>query len=169
MEPPRNTSNEPPKSPMQNQSSSPGSVGVPSIGSDARELASQVVDRAKGLAHEKVDDQQEKSAGQIGQLARALHHTSEEVTDTMAAPYIDKAADLLDRLSGSVRDASLRGTIDDTERFARRQPLLFLGGAFTLGLLAARFFKSSERHDDDVPFQKHLTEKPGATLGRGRQ
>ena len=29
------------------------------------------------------------------------------------------------------------------EHFARRQPVLFVGGAFTLGLLAARFLKSS--------------------------
>ena len=51
---------------------------------------------------------------------------------------------MLDRLSGSVRDATVRDIVRATERFARREPLLFLGGAFTLGLFAARFLKSSE-------------------------
>jgi hypothetical protein len=31
----------------------------------------------------------------------------------------------------------------DVKRFAQRQPALFLGGAFTAGLMAARFLKSS--------------------------
>jgi hypothetical protein len=33
--------------------------------------------------------------------------------------------------------------IGDVEQFARRSPALFLGGAFALGVLAARFVKSS--------------------------
>lgn len=118
-----------------------------SISRDAKELASDVVDRAKDLASEQVTERREKSAGEIGKLARALHQTSEELGDTMAAPYVDKAADMLDRLSTSVRDGSLRDAVRATERFARREPLLFLGGTFILGVLAARFLKSSERRD----------------------
>jgi len=34
--------------------------------------------------------------------------------------------------------------VDDAERLAHRQPALFVGGAFALGLLAARFLKSSK-------------------------
>jgi hypothetical protein len=33
--------------------------------------------------------------------------------------------------------------VSEAEDFARRQPALFLGGAFALGLLGARFLKSS--------------------------
>jgi hypothetical protein len=38
--------------------------------------------------------------------------------------------------------------VDDVEGFARRQAGLFLGGAFALGFILSRFFKSSrpERH-----------------------
>jgi hypothetical protein len=35
---------------------------------------------------------------------------------------------------------------EDLEGLARRRPALVLGGALALGLLAARFFKSSKRH-----------------------
>ena len=34
----------------------------------------------------------------------------------------------------------------DLETLARREPALVLGIGFALGLLGARFFKSSERH-----------------------
>jgi hypothetical protein len=33
--------------------------------------------------------------------------------------------------------------VGDVEHFARSQPLMFIGGAFGLGLLAARFLKST--------------------------
>ena len=153
MEPSKNQSSTPtaPKSPIKAEPGAPARTGgpTPGIGSDAKELATQVVDRAKGLAEEQVTDRQEKSAGQIDMLAKALHRTSEDMSDSMAAPYIEKAADALDRMSGSVRDASFADAVRSTESFARREPLLFLGGALALGLLAARFIKSSAHRDDD--------------------
>lgn len=118
------------------------------IGSEARGLASQVVDRAKGLAHERVDDRQTESAGQIERIARALHQTSEDMDGRASAHYVEKAAEMLDRVSDSIRTANFRDAVDATERFARREPLLFLGGAFALGVLAARFLKSSKRDAD---------------------
>ena len=43
----------------------------------------------------------------------------------------------------------MRNAVSSTERFARREPLFFLGGAFVVGLLAARFLKSSERAETE--------------------
>jgi hypothetical protein len=37
--------------------------------------------------------------------------------------------------------------VRNVEDFARRQPALFIGGAFMLGLLGARFLKSSAQTD----------------------
>ena len=151
MEPSKKTSTpstprDPPRPP---ESSSSVEGSTPSISRDAKELASDVVDRAKDLATEQVSEQRRKSASEIGRLAHALHQTSEDLGDTMAAPYVDKAADMLNRLSGSVRDTSVRDAVRATERFAHREPLLFLGGTFILGVLAARFLKSSERSESD--------------------
>jgi len=130
--------------PGREQSSSFG-TSAPSISSDAKELASEAVDRAKEVANREVSEQREKSAGEIRKLAGALHRTSDELGDTIAAPYVERAADMLDRLSSSVRDTSVTDAVRATERFARREPLLFLGGAFVVGLFAARFLKSSEQ------------------------
>jgi hypothetical protein len=46
--------------------------------------------------------------------------------------------------------------IQEVERFARRQPALFLGGAFTLGLIAARFLKSSSEVSHSMGYEADL-------------
>jgi len=152
--------------PTKNISNPPGSMepglSAESVTSDVKELASEAVDRAKGLASEQVSKQREKSAGQIVKLAGALHHTSEELGDAAVAPYVDRAADALDRLSDSVRGGDARDAVRAAERFARNEPLLFLGGAFVFGLLAARFLKSSERRREE----DELSEESGGEIGR---
>ncbi|MBA3465159.1 MAG: hypothetical protein H0T46_34830 [Deltaproteobacteria bacterium] len=148
MEPTKNrpTGSTPPSTPQSDKTGAQGG----SLAADAKELATHVADRAKDLASEQVTGQQEKSAGQIGKVASALHRTSTDLADSVAGPYIEKAAALLDKVSGSVRTADLRSAVRSTESFARREPLLFLGGAFALGLVAARFLKSSSHRDDDL-------------------
>jgi hypothetical protein len=56
---------------------------------------------------------------------------------------MDSAVDQIERFAGYLRNRDVGQMVDDVERFARRQPGLFLGSAFTIGLLAARFLKSS--------------------------
>jgi hypothetical protein len=46
-------------------------------------------------------------------------------------------------VSTYIRDHEVRDLISETERLARREPLLFLGGAFAVGFIAARFLKAS--------------------------
>ena len=76
-------------------------------------------------------------------VATALRASTKDLEDNMVAPYIEKAADQIERASEFLRTGDLRQVQRSLEGFARREPLLFLGGAFTLGLLGARFIKSS--------------------------
>jgi hypothetical protein len=57
--------------------------------------------------------------------------------------YAEKFAQQIDRFSTTLRERSVEDLMYEAENFARREPQLFLGGAVVLGLLAARFFKSS--------------------------
>ena len=139
MEPSKNRSGEPQSNKSNQSNQAPDLVG------DARGLAGKVADQAKEVVTDKVHGTQERSAGNIGKVAKALHRTSEDLADTMAAPYVERAAAALDRMSGSVRNANIRDIVDATERFARKDPVLFVGGAFAIGLIAARFLKSSAR------------------------
>jgi hypothetical protein len=56
---------------------------------------------------------------------------------------VERAADQIDSFSRSLREKDVNELLDDAQQLARRQPALFIGGAFVLGLIGARFFKSS--------------------------
>jgi hypothetical protein len=57
--------------------------------------------------------------------------------------YADRAAEQVERFSGFLRERDADQLIGEAENLARRQPAVFLGGAFALGVLGARFLKAS--------------------------
>jgi len=117
------------------------------IGNQAKEVASQVANQAKDLVSTRVSMQTEKSAGDLGDVAKALRETSRQLDGNMASPYVEKAADQIERVSQFLSTANPTEIVRGVESFARREPLLFLGGAFTAGLLFARFIKSTSHRD----------------------
>jgi hypothetical protein len=122
----------------------------------AKGLASQAIGRARGIAQDRVGVRKERYGSQLGAVAKALQRTSEDLGDALSAPVVRRAAGFLEEVAEIVRSADIRGALRSTERFARREPMLFLGGALALGLLAGRFLKSSaQAHDgedeDDAP------------------
>jgi hypothetical protein len=61
----------------------------------------------------------------------------------------EKAANRVERWADYVQNTDSREMANRVENFARREPGLFLGGAFALGLLGARFLKSSRREGNE--------------------
>jgi hypothetical protein len=62
---------------------------------------------------------------------------------------VDEAANQLERVSNQLRDKDVGELMQDAQQFARRRPAVFIGSAFAIGLLGARFLKSSrDRHDE---------------------
>ena len=111
--------------------------------SEAKDLAQQ----AKSQATEKADQAKGQAAGVLSGVASALHETSDSLRDQdqdAFAKYADQAANQLDQFTSAVRDRSVGELLDEAERFARRDPGLFLGGAFLLGIFGARFLKASD-------------------------
>ena len=117
----------------------------------AKEVASQVTSEAKELITTGVMRRQQQSAMELTSLANALREKGEEMEHSLLAPVVSKAADQMERASDYLKDATFKDTVRATERLARREPLLFLGGAFTLGLVCARFLRSSAHHDTAGP------------------
>jgi hypothetical protein len=109
----------------------------------AKQVASQMADQTADLLSSHVADQASKSASDLGTLAEALRLTSKQLSGNIASPYVNKAADQIERASHFLEQAELRDVVQGVEKFARREPALFLGGAFALGLVGARFLKSS--------------------------
>jgi uncharacterized membrane protein YgcG len=73
-----------------------------------------------------------------------LRDTDEQtgITNT-AAEYGDTLAQQIEKISQYFERSDVRVMVRDVETFARRNPAVFIGGAFAVGLLAARFLKSS--------------------------
>lgn len=131
-------------------SSSSGSPGADTSTTRVVDQAKQTISNVAGQAGDKVvstlDGQKDRAAEGLGSVAQALRQTGDQLRDKdqgAAHQYVSSAADQMERLSGYLRSTNVREIVSSVERFARDQPALFLGSAFLLGVLGARFMKSS--------------------------
>jgi hypothetical protein len=124
-----------------------GAAGTP----QAQQTASGgIAGKVKERATAQLSTQKDRATDSLGSVASAVRQTGqrlrEEQNETVAQ-YVEKAADQLDRLSSSLREKDVTELLQDAQRLARRQPALFIGGSFAVGLIAARFLKSSRRDE----------------------
>jgi hypothetical protein len=141
-----------------------GTEPTPATGSDAggsgargqiRQVKQQVVDQAKNTLRDARDratsslgDSRRQAAEQIGGIASAFHSAGDHLrgeNKERIAGLADSVADQVEQVAGYLRDADFQRMARDVEGLARRQPALVFGAAFALGILGARFLKSSER------------------------
>jgi uncharacterized protein YjbJ (UPF0337 family) len=119
---------------------------VGQVTDQAQQAAGQVVDQARQQVSSRLTGQKDRAAEGLTSVAHALRQTSQQLRDQdqqTVTGYIERAASQVERVSNYLKQNDLGGLVDDVEQFARRQPALFLGGTFVLGLLGARFLKSS--------------------------
>ena len=142
-----------------------------------REARDKVVDRAKSTfrdardrAGSSLDDGRRRAAEQMGGIGGALHRTSEQLRYEDQARFADVADSVgrqIDRVAGYLRDSDGRTITRDIESLARRQPALVFAGAFALGLVAARFLKSSDPGSDEASYERIRPGGEPAGLGSG--
>jgi hypothetical protein len=108
--------------------------------------AAGVIDQVKQQASTRVNEQKARAAEGLGSVASAIRQASEHLRgeNQTLATYADRAVDQLQSFADRMRDKDPAEMMRDAERFARRNPTAFIGGAFVLGLALARFLKSSE-------------------------
>lgn len=124
----------------------------------AKTRLGQLADEAQQQASEKarsgVAQGKARAAEALSGIASSLLLSSQQLRDQNqegVGRYVERAADQLDRVARYLQTAEPGELVDRVENFARRQPALFIGGAFALGLLGARFLKSSRR--DRLPVE----------------
>jgi hypothetical protein len=99
-------------------------------------------------------------ADQVGAVAEALRRTTEHLRSeeqSRIAGFTETLARQIDQVSNYLRTKDAAAMRQDLENVARRQPAIAIGGALVLGLIGARFLKSSERRR-----QKQSTGEQGA-------
>jgi hypothetical protein len=144
--------------------------GASDVAETAKQTARNLAGEAKSQANERLSSKKDKAAEGLDTMAHALRGTKEEIGDKVpyVGDYAERAADGVQRLSEYVRSRNIGELVDDVERFARREPAMFYGGAFALGLLAGRFLKSSSHRDHDRDFgEPDYTSRDVGSFGIG--
>jgi len=148
---------------------------VGAVADQVQQAAAPVVDQAQQTVATQVDSQKDRAVEALASVAQAVRQTSHGLrgqNQEVIARYADRAADAVERAAGYLRQRDTGQIVDEAEWWARRNPSLFLAGGFTLGLIAARFFKSSAprpRYSSGSYGQSPYRTHPYATQGYGAQ
>jgi len=131
------------------------------VADQAQQTARQVADQTRQQVNSRLTTQKDRAAEGLSNVAQALRQTGQQLREQDQEGitlYIDRAASQVERFSGYLQRSDVGQLVDDVERFARRRPALFLGGAFALGILGARFLKSSRQQlgtSNSYPITRH--------------
>jgi hypothetical protein len=139
------------------QDAGSGATGM-SGADQASQRNSGLVNRVKESATAQLTTQKDRATDGLGTVARVVRQSTQQLREQKheaIASYVEQAANQIDKLSQRLRDKDVTELLTDVQRLARRQPAMFIGGAFALGLVGARFLKSSnqeQRQDHGKPY-----------------
>lgn len=108
--------------------------------------ARNLIDRGKESVRSTADDNKARVARTLSSVATSLKSSSAEMQSGDAAAVgnvVERMADQIDRAANYLERSDVDEIVGGVERFARRNPALFIGAAFAVGVLGARFLKSS--------------------------
>jgi hypothetical protein len=106
----------------------------------------RLVDRIKDGAATQLTNQKNRGIDAIGSVTQAFRSTTDKLRDDQhdtIARYVENAADQIEGWTERLREKDIDELLGDVQRLARRQPAIFVGSAFALGAIGARFLKSS--------------------------
>jgi hypothetical protein len=129
-----------------NMSYKEGSAGRSTAGQQTAEQRSGIVSRVKDSASAQLSSQKDRGIDAINSVAGAVRSSTQRLRDEQhdtLAGYVENAADQIESWSRRLREKDMDELLRDVQRFARRQPAVFIGSAFAVGIVAARFLKSS--------------------------
>lgn len=132
-----------------------------------KQTAGEVVGEVKQQAAARLSDQIGHAAESMGKASDALQQAGKQLREQDQAPiaqYADQAAHQVQRASDYLHGKDLDQLVAEAERVGRQQPALFIGGAFALGLLAARFLKSSAPDAHTTDWAAHQRPPAGSTF-----
>lgn len=115
----------------------------------AKHAAEQLIGQTKEQLGNRLSAGKDVVTDRAHDVASAIREAGDKLGDKESAlpKYATQAADQVERLSRYVKSHNLGELVGDVETFARKEPVIFLGGAFAVGLVAARFIKSSAHHE----------------------
>ena len=138
------------------------------VAQQGQQKASEAAEQGREKAAGQLDTRKEQAAGQIEGISRALRQTSEQLREQdqgSIGRYAEQGADQADRLANFLHEKEGDELIGEIEDFARNRTAVFLGGAFLVGVAAARFLKSSAGQRESFDVQGRARELGEAATG----
>ncbi|MDP9314533.1 MAG: hypothetical protein M3R24_27255 [Chloroflexota bacterium] len=142
----------------------------------AEQKASQAMHKAEQKAGPMIDQAKHQAASQkqhatqrLDGMAQAIRHASDELREqdqSTMAQYTDKAAQQIEQFAAHLRGKSVSELMSEAERYARRDPMIFVGSALLLGLLGARFLKSSSQQQHSSHSSSSSTHYTSGSMGQ---
>jgi hypothetical protein len=110
-----------------------------------QEATTHVTSRASDTAKRQLSGGMSKAGDSLDQVAQAVRQTGDQLREQQPqlANVATTAADQVQQVAQRLRNSQPDELIRDVESLARRQPVIFLGGAVLLGMAAARLLKAS--------------------------
>ncbi len=120
-------------------------------GQQVKQDAGHLASRAADIGLQQADRGRQQAAQGFDQVAQTIRRVSTdlETEQPAIANAANVAADGLERGARYLQETDAREILSSIETAARRQPLLFLGGGFVLGVIASRFIKAGSQTASD--------------------
>jgi hypothetical protein len=124
-----------------------------------------LMDTIREQASTRLSSQKDRAADGLGSIVEAVRQTGQQLREKnpALAGYADRAAEQLERFASDFRSRDVNALLDDVRTFAQRRPAVFLGSAVAIGMVAARFAKSSTPNGGSM----RRTQPFARTGGRG--
>jgi F0F1-type ATP synthase membrane subunit b/b' len=134
--------------------------------SQAKSATGEVASKALGQVQEKASTFVDTKTSDVAQGLTGIADTVRQFTENLrsnqdapiaqtVAQYGDTVTQQVEKLADYLDRADLNKLSRDVETFARRNPVVFIGGAFAAGILLSRFIKSSQQRA--LPPSRQLT------------
>lgn len=124
------------------------------LAAEAREKGRELAREGRHRARSEAEEQKARVSMGLRSVAGALRRGGQELPEDQRqyGKLLNVVADRAEDASYYLEDRDVESLTREVRTFARDHAPVFLGGAFTLGMLGARFLKSApreSRYDDD--------------------
>jgi hypothetical protein len=129
-----------------NDVAAPRGEGAERVSERMRILLAETAEVVRRAAESYIDGQKEGAAKRLAGISEAMRQCAralEESENETIARYADRAAAQLEGASASLHERHWRDLMQETDRFARREPALYMLGALAAGFLGGWILLSS--------------------------
>lgn len=130
------------------------------IKSKVQDLGHDAADAVRSKATEAVETAQSRAVSEASSIANAADAAGDEFrSGSLQAQLADQVAAGAEHVAKSIADVDVNALTRDVSDFARRNPLIFIGGAALAGMALARFLKArdpsplAQTYSDDDPWK----------------